>query len=162
MGTSIAVRSLTDADRGAIATWHYGGDLAIYDPGPGAMALREPDHIALVNTDGVLLGYGTTGVEARVPGGRYDGDGSDGSDGGCVDLGLGLRPDLVGAGHGAPALLALMAWASRELRANRFRATIAAVNPRANGLMRSLGFAQTHRFVRPRDGRQFVQYERQP
>ena len=103
----VVIRSLTDADRTAISKWRYPGDLAIYDPGRSAFDLTEPDHVALASINGALLGYGTLGTDARVPGGRYDpGDET-------VDVGLGLRPDLVGAGYGTPALLALLTEAAR-------------------------------------------------
>ncbi len=152
--TDLVVRPLTDADREAISRWRYGGELSIYDPGPGAMELRAPDHVALADHAGTLLGYGTVGVEAQVPGGRYDADDA------VVDVGLGLRPDLVGRGQGARALLALLALLEARSAPDRVRATVAAANPRATAFVRRLGFAPTHRFRRDRDGREFVQYER--
>jgi RimJ/RimL family protein N-acetyltransferase len=42
----------------------------------------------------------------------------------------------------------------------RVRATVASVNLRATALVQRLGFTATHRFRRPSDGREFVQYER--
>ena len=156
----IIIRPLTDTDRAAIAAWRYPGDLAIYSPGRDAFDLVEPDHVALVSTgdstDGALLGYGTLGDEAQVPGGRYDGADL------VVDLGLGLHPDRVGAGYGGRALLALIAHARERFGATGLRATVAAPNHRATRLVEGLGFRPTHRFRRARDGREFVQYERQP
>lgn len=156
MQGQIVIRPLTDADREAISGWRYGGDLAIYDPGNGALQLRGPDHVALASSDGTLLGYGTLGAEAQVPGGAY-GSGAD-----VVDLGMGLRPDLVGQGQGAAALLALIDEAERRLSLMQFRVTVAAVNGRATALVVRLGFRPSHEFERPTDGREFVQYEREP
>ncbi|MCR9161660.1 MAG: GNAT family N-acetyltransferase [Nannocystaceae bacterium] len=150
---AIVLRPLTDADRQSIARWRYPGDLAIYDPGPGAFDLRAPDHVALAS-DGDLVGYATLGTDAQVPGGDY------GDSPGVLDVGLGIRPDLVGAGLGRRALTALL----REplgRRVERFRVTVAAANPRATALVVRLGFEATHRFQRPSDGRAFVQYERE-
>ncbi|MEM7159918.1 MAG: hypothetical protein AAF799_44170 [Myxococcota bacterium] len=149
-----SVRPLTDDDRRAIATWSYPGALKIYDPGAGAAELRAPDHVALSTPGGELLGYGTFGVEARVPGGRYD----DADDDEVVDVGIGLRPDLVGTGAGAGALLALLR-APRLQSAARVRATVATVNGRATAFVLGQGFSATHVFVRERDGRSFTQYE---
>ncbi len=149
---SPCVRPLTDADRHAIATWRYDGDLSIYDPGAGAAQLRAPDHVALATEDGALLGYGTLGVEAQVPGGRYDAP--------AIDLGLGVRPDLVGAGRGAAFLRVLLDYAAAREPALTPRVTVAAANARATALVTGQGFVPTHRFTRGRDGRQFVQYER--
>jgi [ribosomal protein S18]-alanine N-acetyltransferase len=102
----------------------------------------------------VLVGYGTFGSAARVPGGGYR------EDPGVVDLGMGLRPDLVGKGHGADALNALIVEAARRFSPTRYRVTVASANRRATALVKRLGFQPTHRFERPSDGREFVQYER--
>lgn len=150
----VVVRPLTDADREAISTWRYPGELAIYSPGDDAFALEEPDHVALSSSRGELYGYGTIGAEAQVPGGRYD------VADGVLDVGLGLRPDLVGAGLGGPAMQAVLAVAGARLAPARFRATVAVANRRAAGLVLRLGFQPTHTFPRPSDGREFVQYER--
>lgn len=149
---SIVVRPLTDAERRAITTWRYPGELAIYDPGAGALDLQPPDHVALASDDGDLLGYGTLGDEARVPGGLYEGEA-------VVDVGLGLHPDQIGAGRGRAALSALLAYAAERLEVQRFRATVASSNARATAFVLSAGFVSTHRFERT-DGRAFTQYER--
>lgn len=150
----MVARPLSDADREAIAAWHYPGTLAIYDPGADAFALREPDHFALASADGALIGYGTLGEQARVPGGAYE------SIPGVVDVGMGLRPALVGRGLGPPALLVVIDEALRRSAATRLRATVATANERATALVTHLGFRPSHRFRRARDGREFVQYER--
>ena len=148
-------RPLSDEDRQAIAGWHYAGALTIYDPGQDAFALREPEHFALVDGEGALMGYATLGEQARVPGGTYE------SNPGVLDLGMGLRPDWVGRGLGARALGVVIAEASRRMSPSRIRATVAAVNGRATALVTHLGFQASHRFQRERDGREFVQYERE-
>jgi len=148
----IVVRPLTDADRRQISTWHYPGELAIYDPGAGAFDLHPPDHVALAGEDGELLGYGTLGREAQVPGGLYEGDA-------VVDVGLGLHPDHIGAGRGRAALRSLLAHAARRQDVRGFRATVASSNARATALVLGAGFEASYRFDRA-DGRAFTQYER--
>lgn len=150
----VIVRALHDEDRNEIAQWHYPGDLAIYDPGPGAADLRAPDHVALASPYGELVGYGTFGRQAQVPGGAYPVVSA------AVDLGLGLRPDLVGMGYGADALFALIEEGKRRLAPARFRVTVASANARATALVERAGFRRAHRFERPTDEREFVQYER--
>lgn len=150
----LTIRALTDADRQAIAAWYYADDLSLYDPGPGALELRAPDHVALLSEDGTLLGFGTMGADARVAGGRYDSAET------VLDLGVGLCPAHVGQGHGAAALVALIARALDQDSATRLRVTIAAFNGRATALAHKLGFQPSHRFTRTSDGRAFVQYER--
>ncbi|MBV1862553.1 MAG: GNAT family N-acetyltransferase [Nannocystaceae bacterium] len=146
-------RELTDADREAIAHWRYSGDLALYSPGSNAHLLRTPDHVALRAPADPLIGYGTAGADARVPGGLYEGHQ-------VVDVGLGLRPDLVGAGLGADALRTVIAWVRETTECSHVRATVAAENPRATALVLRAGFSESYRFTRPRDGRAFVQYLR--
>lgn len=150
----ITLRPLTDADRQAIEQWHYDGALQIYDPGPGALTLRAPDHLAFAAADGALLGYGTLGPDARVRGGLYDDETP------TTDLGMGLSPELVGRGHGTVALRRLIAEAIRRVPNTRLRVTVATSNPRASALVLSAGFTATHEFVRAHDGRAFTQYER--
>lgn len=150
----VLVRELTDADRAEIATWRYPSELSIYDPGDGAAALRSPDHVAFTDEHGVLLGYGTLGAEARVPGGCYDVDEA------TVDVGIGLKPDRVGHRLGRPALEALADHACRLQSAHRLRATVAASNPRATAFVRAMGFEEVRRFVRARDERAFIIYIR--
>lgn len=99
--------------------------MAIYDPGRSAFDLHGPESVALASLDGALLGYGTFGPEARVPGGTY----TDSPE--VLDIGLGLRPDLVGGGLGGQALSALMADARARLPITRVRATVASANPHA-------------------------------
>ena len=149
----VAVRPLSDADRQRIATWQYDGDLTLYDPGPAAVEMRGSDHVALVISDGTLVGYGTVGSEAQVPGGTYPEAGD------VVDIGIGLLPALVGKGYGGRAVLALMADVERRFSPSQFRVTVAAANGRATALVLREGFRPTHRFARASDGREFVQYE---
>jgi RimJ/RimL family protein N-acetyltransferase len=152
---TVVVRPLTDEDREAIAEWHYPGELAIYDPGRSALDFRDPECVALGSLDGALLGFGTLGSEARVPGADYIDDPS------VLDIGLGLRPDLVGRGFGAHALSAVIADVRARLPISWVRATVACANPRGTALVQRLGFRATHRFTRPSDGREFIQYERE-
>lgn len=152
--STVVIRPLTEEDRAEIARWHYGGELSIYDPGVGATELRAPDHVAFAAPDEGLIGYGTLGAEARVRGGDYRDTTK------IVDLGIGLRPVLVGKGRGAEALRVLIAYAEQQHASGRCRATVASANGRATALVVRLGFRPTHRFERPGDGRAFVQYER--
>ncbi len=151
---SILVRPLVDADRAAIARWRYPGSLSIYDPGEGAMAMDDDAFFALARPGGGLLGYGTLGSEAQVPGGSYPVDAA------VTDVGIGLRPDLVGRGLGSLALHVVFEEAARRCSPSRLRATVADANARVVALVTRLGFERRHAFVRARDGRGFGQYER--
>ena len=83
------VRELSDADIRDIVTWRYEGRYETYDvtggvsPGLGFFAVEH---------GGRLVGYCCFGPEARVPG--------VGERPGTLDVGYGMRPELMGQGLG--------------------------------------------------------------
>lgn len=87
---SFRVRDLTDDDLADIEVWRAEGPWSVYDSdGP-----LDPDlgYWAVEGGDGRLAGFGCLGEEARVPGlAEVEG---------VVDVGVGMRPDLVGRGSG--------------------------------------------------------------
>ncbi|NND83679.1 MAG: GNAT family N-acetyltransferase, partial [Acidimicrobiia bacterium] len=89
----------------------------------------------------------TFGDDAKVPGGHYSMD--------AVDIGIGTRPDLVGAGGGVERTAALMALADDLFGPGLRRVTIAAWNERAQKVAKAVGFAEVSRFTRD-DGTEFV------
>lgn len=82
---SMEVRPLANADAEAIATWSYPGRESTYDV--GAIVTAEQG-IWAVEDSTELVGYCCFGLEARVPG--VD------AEEGTLDVGYGMRPDLVG------------------------------------------------------------------
>lgn len=108
---------LSDADRRAVEGWKYPAPYDTYDhDGP-----LEGDYHA-VREGGELVGYVCFGEPARIPGMEDEED--------LVDVGWGLRPDLMGQGHGprlieaalgvhpgAAHRIAVLAWNERAKRA---------------------------------------------
>lgn len=135
-GAGYSLRPITAAQAAAVAGWRYPAPYAVYDMGPGAVpGLLAPEnayHAVLDGTD--LVGFCCFGPDAQVPVGRdagwYRSDG--------LDVGLGMRPDLTGHGHGAGFLAAVLAEASH--RATTLRLTVATFNARAQHLYLSAGF----------------------
>lgn len=68
-------------------------------------------------------------------------------DGAALDIGLGLRPDLTGAGKGLAFLQAGMKFAQRTYDAKRFRLSVAAFNLRAIAVYKKAGFLPGQRFI---------------
>jgi GNAT superfamily N-acetyltransferase len=66
----------------------------------------------------------------------------------ALDVGLGLRPDLIGRGLGAGFLDAISTFAARQLGHRRLRVTVAAWNLRAIRLYEKAGFRTGHTFTR--------------
>ncbi len=139
MTGGIRVRGLTPADLDEIATWRYDDRWAVYDP-DGRL---DPDlgYWAVVEGDGPtgqLLGFVCLGEDARVPG-LPEVEGT-------LDVGVGMRPDLVGQGRGPAFASAALDFAAAR-GPSRLRAVVQDWNARSLRLVQRLGFAPsgTHR-----------------
>ena len=124
------VRQRTESDAVAIATWRYPGRYATYEV--GEIVTPERGFWA-VDDDADLVGYCCFGHEARVPG-VVEEDG-------VLDVGYGMRPDLMGqcwAGHSSGR-----SWTSpsRATRPKRLRLLILGWNDRSLKVAEALGFA---------------------
>jgi [ribosomal protein S18]-alanine N-acetyltransferase len=147
---------MTEADVEEILGWRYAGELAVYGfdtPDPIARAEERRDLLDPANgyhaartASGELVGFCCFGADAQVPGGDYREA--------ALDVGLGLRPDLVGQGLGLPFVEAILDFARRELAPPGFRLTVAAFNRRAARVYEHAGFETVSRFERlSSDGR---------
>jgi ribosomal-protein-alanine N-acetyltransferase len=135
-----------------VAAWQYAGEYAVYN---GDAAYYDKTVRSFLNPEFAyhvvwhdelgLTGFCCYGADAQVPGGDYSED--------AVDIGLGLRPDLVGRGIGPPFLLAVMCHATYSAGAGAkedelvFRATIADFNGRSLRLFARAGFVPEQKFV---------------
>lgn len=141
-------RPLAAADARAILSWRYGGPYAVYNPAltdldAAVAVLTAPAnaYFAAHDADETVIGFCCFGADARVPGGDY-------SDPAPLDVGLGLRPDLTGAGRGLPFFLAVLALGRAHFAPARFRLTVAAFNERARKVYVRAGFRTIERFRR--------------
>ena len=123
------VRPLTEDDARAIAAWRYPGRYSTYDV--GAVVASERGFSA-VERDGELAGYCCFGPGARVPGVEEAA--------GVLDVGYGMRPDLVGRGLGRSFVGAILEFAVAEYSPPRLRLLILAWNHRSRRLAEALGF----------------------
>lgn len=112
-----------------IAAWAYEEPYEMYDGDPeGFETLLQPEYGVHAARDehGELVGFCSFGEDGRVAGYDYADD--------ALDVGLGMRPDLVGAGRGIGFTRAVLGFAGRASRPEAFRVTIAAFNRRAQRL----------------------------
>jgi [ribosomal protein S18]-alanine N-acetyltransferase len=124
-----------DAERAdEIAGWSYPPPYDIYDgeSSEAAMMMRAESRYSAVLEDERLVGFCCLGGEARVPGLRQRD--------GVLDVGAGLRPDLVGRGLGARFLTAVMDYAWTEDPTATLRVSIAEFNLRAQRAALFIGF----------------------
>jgi ribosomal-protein-alanine N-acetyltransferase len=144
-------RPMNEEDAREIAAWRYEAPYDFYDmvndPGDLAELLdprRRQDYYATLSGD-ELAGFFCFGTEARVPGGHY-------TEGGAVDVGLGLRPDLTGKGLGLGFLLAGLEFARRRFAPDSFRLSVAAFNERAIRVYERAGFRRVKVFTQSTNG----------
>ena len=136
-----------------IATWRYDPPYDFYnatsDPNDLEELLdprrREDSYFAAFDEGGELVGFFCFGTEAQVPGGDYP-------DGGVVDVGLGLRPDLAGRGLGLGFQLAGLEFARRRFGPDSFRLSVATFNERAILVYERAGFRRAEVFAHSTNG----------
>lgn len=144
---------MSPGDAAVVARWRYPALYALYD-GP---ARRESESVAymLDPENGFhavrgplgLVGFCSFGIDGRVPGGTYDDD--------ALDIGAGMAPALVGKGHGAAFLGAVVEYGEGALNALRLRVTVASWNERALRAFSSVGFRSIGTF-RTEQGMEFT------
>jgi ribosomal-protein-alanine N-acetyltransferase len=101
---------------------------------------REGSYFSAFDEGGELVEFFCFGTESQVPGGDY-------TDGGAVDVGLGLRPCLTGRGLGRGFMLAGLEFARRRFAPDGFRLSVAAFNERAILVYERAGFRRTEVFT---------------
>lgn len=94
---------------------------------------------AIVDEMDNLVGFCTFGKDGQVPGGDYSAD--------ALDIGMGMRPDLTGQGHGATFRDAVIDFALCTFSPTRLRVTIADFNGRAKRVWEQAGFEAVQRFL---------------
>ena len=125
------VRLLSEAERVAIGEWRYPGRLSTYELG-GPVAPQRP--LMAVEHGEELTGYCCFDEEARVRGVE--------AEAGSLDVGYGLRPDLVGRGLGREFVAAILDYAEAEFEPARLRLLIVHWNARSRRLAEVFGFSE--------------------
>jgi RimJ/RimL family protein N-acetyltransferase len=139
---ALTLRPVSESEASAILAWRYPPPYALSNPSPDDwlwLCYPGGGYVALLREPAELVGVGCLGRAAQVEGGDYSAP--------ALDVGLCLRPDLLGQGIGTAALAALLAYARRERMPTSFRATVAAFNERSLRLCARQGFRPVHRFA---------------
>jgi len=135
----VRVEDWTEGHAGEVAGWHYEPPYDFYDlasdPADEA-AMRDParaEHFRAVLADGDewLDAFWYFDWHRDV-----------------VEVGIGLRPDLTGRGHGESFLSAQLAYAAGSWHPAAFRLFVAAWNERAIRLCERFGFREAGRGTR--------------
>ncbi len=147
----LRVRALTRADALGIAAWRYEGRWRVYDPAPDDALLDAADGYWAVGGDGdTLVGFCCVGAEARVPGLPEPAPE-------IRDIGVGMDPRWVGAGHGGEFGQTVVDHFNAWPGVHGLRAVVQHWNERSLRFVRRLGFVEVGRHI-SRQGRRPVEY----
>jgi RimJ/RimL family protein N-acetyltransferase len=149
---------MTAAFAADLTTWTYAEPYAQYsldDADPEFFTDPANGYLALVDDEGLLIGYRSFGADGQVPGYAYDDS--------ALDTGGGLRPSLTGRGIGLgrAAIATGLAYGQEHFAPPAFRVTVASFNTRAQRVVTSLGFTQVTRFDATTNGQTFDVFVRQ-
>lgn len=148
------LRPLTPDHARAIAGWEYQGDLAIYNrEGDETGIGSEHGFVAVVDETDDLVGFLSFGPDGQVPGGDYRGH--------AVNIGWGLRPDLVHRGRSGELLDLMCDEVAARFPGQRIRATVAEWNRPALSVVERAGMRRVTSFHRE-DGVEFLILEGPP
>ena len=125
------VRDLAPADAQDIAGWRYAGRESTYDI---TDVITPEAGFHAVEHEGGLVGYCCFGPEARVPGVAEQE--------GTLDVGYGMRPELVGHGLGRAFVGTILAFGVEAFTPDRLRLLILDWNERSRRVAAALGFRQ--------------------
>jgi RimJ/RimL family protein N-acetyltransferase len=135
----VRVEEWTEDHASAVAAWRYEPPYDFYDlasdPADEA-AMRDPTRAENFRA---VLANGGDRLDAFW---YFDWHGE------VVEVGIGLRPDLTGHGHGGSFLSAQLTYSVENWHPASFRLFVAAWNERAIRLYRRFGFRETGRETR--------------
>jgi [ribosomal protein S18]-alanine N-acetyltransferase len=142
---SFTFRALDKNSAQTILHWQYEAPYDIYnlapsDPETTLRYLLDPQNAfhGIYGQQGHLEAYCSFGPDGQVTGGDYSTP--------ALDIGLGVRPDLTGQGHGAEYVNAVIDFAWHTYAPDRLRVTIAAFNRRALRVWEKAGFQAVQSF----------------
>jgi len=126
----VRARELTADEAERPLGWRYPEPYATYDAeGPLGQGLG---FFAVDDDEGNLVGFGCVGAEARVPGVEEEP--------GTIDVGYGMRPELIGQGRGGEFVGAILAHAVQGDPTARLRMSILHWNDRSRRVAQAHGF----------------------
>lgn len=138
---NLVIKNITQTDAVEILCWKYEAPYDFYN------AMLTPDAIlkllgksyeAVKNEEDELIGFFCVGKAATVDigyeFGAYEED--------CIDIGIGMKPELTGKGHGAAFFAFVLEYVQRQYPKKPLRLTVASFNKRAIYLYEKFGFVK--------------------
>jgi RimJ/RimL family protein N-acetyltransferase len=127
----VRARELTVEEAERPLGWRYPEPYTTYDA-EGPLG-RDLGFFAVEDEQGGLVGFGCVGAEARVPGVEEEP--------GTVDVGYGMRPDLIGQGLGREFVGVILAHVAEAHPSARLRMSILRWNERSRRVAQAHGFS---------------------
>ncbi|MBP2242756.1 RimJ/RimL family protein N-acetyltransferase [Cytobacillus eiseniae] len=128
-----------------ILNWKYEAPYNFYNnelTSDSIKELLEETFYAVVDQNNQLVGFFCIGKPARVPiGSQYGAYADD-----FIDIGLGLKPELTGQGHGFPFFSFVLTFVRNTYHDIPIRLTVAKFNKRAIHLYEKIGFTKQIEF----------------
>ncbi|GKZ14781.1 GNAT family protein [Haladaptatus sp. T7] len=135
--------SADDVD--AIVSWRYDPPYDFYDMD------SDPEDLALftnpTNWDGYYAVFDGDGERVGFFSFEVDAD--------TLEIGLGMRPDLTGDGHGQSFVEAGLMFAREEYDPAAFSLSVAAFNERAISVYEAVGFERVETFLQATNGGEY-------
>ncbi len=147
---NLLIRSMTEGYAKEILEWSYEKPYDFYNIEQEEGQLEElldGTYFVVVNNTDELYGFFCVGNAAKVPAGHQANAYADN----CVDVGLGMKPDLTGHGHGTAFCTLILEFIQRANPCLPLRLTVAHFNKRAIKLYKKLGF-EMERFFNTNNG----------
>ncbi|WP_068675553.1 GNAT family N-acetyltransferase [Oceanobacillus sp. Castelsardo] len=126
--------------------WKYEKPYNFYNnvlSGSAIMELLTNRYFVVLNEKNQLIGYFCVGKSARVPNGEVEGLYKEK----CVDIGVGMRPELTGKGYGYLFFSTILEFVQENHVEKDLRLTVASFNQRAIHLYEKFGFVVKRRFT---------------
>ena len=124
-----------------ILNWRYESPYDFYNNEVNSDSMKEllgDSYFIVLDQNNRLIGFFCTGDSAQVPAGRQFGAYSEA----MVDLGIGMKPELTGQGHGTAFFAFVLQYAQGNYAGVPIRLTVAKFNDRAIHLYEKFGFVQ--------------------
>ena len=128
-----------------ILNWKYSAPYDFYNNEENEESIKEllgSSYSVVVDENGQLIGFFCIGDSAQVPAGTLYGAYSEE----CIDIGLGMKPELTGQGLGIAFLSFILGHIHDTNKAVSLRLTVAMFNERAVRLYEKLGFKKKIEF----------------
>ena len=140
-----SIQRISRNDAIQILNWKYNAPYDFYNNEENEESIKEllgNSYSIVVDENNQLIGFFCIGNSAQVPAGTQYGAYSEK----CIDIGLGMRPDLTGQGLGYSFFSFILSHVQEADQSVPLRLTVAKFNERAIRLYEKLGFKKRMEF----------------